>query len=209
MEKQKRGLARRISTIIGVIICLILVPILAMNLTIIVKSYINPNEVPDFFGIKPFIVITGSMEGTIDGGDLIITKTVAPSTLEVGDIISYKIENSVITHRIVEITEVDGETAFIMKGDANNTEDEEPVTFDQVESVYLFRIAKLGSLAMYIQTPVGMLVFIGIPLCCFILYDIIRRKIQSKKDLKNDIEMQAELERLRSQLDEKKDESND
>jgi len=203
MKKQKRIL-KILASGIAILLCIILIPILVMNLTIIVKSYLNPNEVPDFLGIKPFIVVTGSMEGTIDGGDFIVTKVVDPETLEVGDIISYSIDSSVITHRIIEKTEVDGQPAFITKGDANNTEDQEPVTFDQVESIYLFRIAGMGTLAMFMQTPVGMLVFIGVPLCCFILYDLIRRRMQVKKDSKKDNETQAELENLRAQLDEQK-----
>ena len=205
--KKRNGSARLILSLFGVLICVLLVPILAMNLTIIVKSYLNPNEIPDFFGIKPFIVVTGSMEGTIDGGDFIITKVVDPETLEVGDIISYSIDTSVITHRIIEKTEADGQPAFITKGDANNTEDQDPVIFDQIESIYLFRIAGLGNVAMFMQTPVGMLVFIGIPLCCFILYDIMRRRLQAKKDSKKDDEMQTELENLRAQLDEQKKDS--
>jgi len=205
--KKRNGSARLILSLFGVLICVLLIPILAMNLTIIVKSYLNPNEIPDFFGIKPFIVVTGSMEGTIDGGDFIVTKVVEPEALEVGDIISYSIDTSVITHRIIEKTEVDGQPAFITKGDANNTEDQDPVIFDQIESIYLFRIAGLGNVAMFMQTPVGMLVFIGIPLCCFILYDIIRRRLQAKKDSKKDDEMQTELENLWAQLDEQKKDS--
>lgn len=205
--KKKKSFVRVIPSIIGGLIAIILIPILVMNLTIIVKSYVNPDEVPDFLGIKPFIVITGSMEGTIDGGDLVITKTVDPSTLEVGDIISYSVGQSVITHRIIEMTEADGEPAFITKGDANNMQDEDPVTYEQVESIFRFRIAKLGNAAMFMQTPVGMLVFVGIPLCGFILYDIIRRRFQSKKDVKRDNEMQEELERLKAQLDEQKKDS--
>ena len=206
MKKQKKFF-RILASGIGILICIVLIPILVMNLTIIVKSYLNPNEVPDFFGIKPFIVVTGSMEGTIDGGDFIVTKVVEPEALEVGDIISYSIDTSVITHRIIEKTEVDGQPAFITKGDANNTEDQDPVMYDQVESIYLFRIAGLGNVAMFMQTPVGMLVFIGIPLCCFILYDIIRRRLQAKKDSEKDGEMQSELESLRAQLDEQKKDS--
>jgi len=202
--KKRKNILKILASGIAILLCIILIPILVMNLTIIVKSYLNPNEVPDFLGIKPFIVVTGSMEGTIDGGDFIVTKVVDPETLEVGDIISYSIDSSVITHRIIEKTEVDGQPAFITKGDANNTEDQEPVTFDQVESIYLFRIAGMGTLAMFMQTPVGMLVFIGVPLCCFILYDLIRRRMQVKKDSKKDNETQAELENLRAQLDEQK-----
>lgn len=199
MEK-KGSFVRRIPSIIGILLCIVLIPILVMNLTIIVKSYIYPDDVPDFFGIKPFIVLTGSMEGTVNAGDLAITKDIEPETLQVGDIISYKIDQSIITHRIIEEIEVDGLPAFRTKGDANNIEDTAYVLYEQVEGVYMFRIAGIGNLAMFMQTPVGMIVFIAVPLCAFILYDIIRRNIQSKKERQKDNAMQKELEQLRHQV---------
>lgn len=197
---QKSSIAKKILSILAILICIVLIPLLVMNLTIIVKSYTNPDEVPDFFGIKPFIVVTGSMEGTIDAGDLVITKNVDPATLQVGDIISYREGESVITHRIVDLTEQEGAPAFVTKGDANNAEDTNPVTYDQVESIYMFNIAGMGNVAMYMQTPTGMLAFVGIPLCCFILYDIIRRRLDRRKGRQEDEEAQTELDELRARL---------
>ena len=37
-------------TIIGIVMCVILVPILIVNCTLLVKSFINKDEVPDFGG---------------------------------------------------------------------------------------------------------------------------------------------------------------
>lgn len=209
MEKEKRArkTGRIITSVIGILICIILIPLLVMNITIIVKSYINPDEVPDFFGIKPFIVLTGSMEDTIGGGDLVITKETDPETLEVGDIISYSIGNSVVTHRIVEMTEVEGKPAFITKGDANNTEDEEPVTYDQVEGIYIFSLAGLGNIAMFMQTTKGMLICIGIPVVLFILYDVIRRKMDKKREEKQQFAAQTEIDALKQRLSEVKNET--
>lgn len=202
MEYQtKKRFVQKIPSIVGIIICVLLAPILIMNLTIIVKSYINPDIVPDFFGIKPFVVLTGSMEPAIYGGDLVITKTVDPAQLKAGDIIAYKSGNSVITHRIKEISG----GAFIMQGDANNATDESPVVYAQVEGIYLFKIGKLGNVAMLMQTPTGMLIFVGIPLCAFIAYDIIRRRLAEQKEKAKENEAQVEIERLKAQLAEKED----
>ena len=171
-----------------------------MNLTIVIKSVINPDKVPDFFGIKPFVVITGSMEPVISGGDLVMTKTIHPAAVRPNDIISYKSGNSIITHRVIEIIEQNDEIVFITKGDANNSADEVSVKFAQVESIYLFRIKKLGNLAMFMQTPLGIIVFFGIPLCAFIIYDIIRRRFTDKAA--NDGAL-AEIERLKAKLAQK------
>jgi len=208
MKKQeKRRFVKKLPSVIGIVVCMLLTPVLIMNLTIVIKSYINPDKVPDFFGIKPFVVATGSMEPAIFGGDLVITKTVDPAKLKAEDVISFKNGNSVITHRIKEITEKDGEIAFVTQGDANNVKDEDPVTYSQVEGIYLFNIGGLGNLAMFMQTPVGMLIFVGIPICGFILYDIIRRRLAGQKEKSKDNEAQAEIERLKAALA-KKEEKN-
>lgn len=177
----KRALRKRFPAVIEIMICILLLPILIMNITIVVKSHINPDKVPDFFGIKPFIVLSDSMEPTINNGDLIIVKTVDPIDLKENDIISYKEGETIVTHRIHELTEINGEPAFITKGDANNKTDTGPVTFAQVEGIQVFGIGKIGRFAMYLQTPAGMLIVIGIPICGFLLYDMIRQKLAEEK----------------------------
>jgi len=202
-ERSNKGFVRKIPSILGILICLLLAPVLVMNLTIVIKSFIEPDKVPDFFGIKPFVVTTGSMETTIHGGDLVITKNVDPTQLKERDIISFKDGKSVVTHRIIGLTEKDGKPAFITKGDANNAEDTNPVTYEQVESIYLFKITGLGSVAMFMQKPEGMLVFIGIPICGFILYDIIRRRMAERKNKSAGNSAQDEIDRLRAELEAK------
>ena len=200
----KKSFVQRIPSIVGVLICVLLAPILLMNITIVIKSTIKPDAVPDFFGIKPFVVLSGSMETTIMEGDLAVTRVVDPATLQVGDIVSFKEGKSVITHRIIGLTEKGGEPAFVMQGDANNAKDESAVSYSQVEGLYQFRIPGMGKIAMFMQTPIGMLVFIGIPLCGFIVYDLIRRRLSDRKELKEGDEAQAdaqaEIERLKAAL---------
>lgn len=57
-----KGVIHKISTIIGILLCVVLIPILVINLTIVIKSYVYPDRVPDFFGLKLFIVETDSMK---------------------------------------------------------------------------------------------------------------------------------------------------
>ena len=63
-------------TVIGWVLCIILIPILIVNCTLLVKSFVNKDEVPHFAGAMPFIVLTDSMYPQIKSGDLIICKTV-------------------------------------------------------------------------------------------------------------------------------------
>lgn len=195
-----KGVIRKISTMIGILLCVVLVPILVINLTIVIKSFVYPDRVPDFFGLKLFIVETDSMKPVILGGDLVVTKRVDPAKLVVGDIISFRADDAVVTHRIEEIIDDGNHLSFVTKGDANNGNDGDPFGADQVESIYLFRIGKVGNLAMFIRTPVGMLVFVGIPVFGFIIYDSIFRNVVHIKKSKSEQEALAEIDRLKAEL---------
>ena len=86
----------------------------------------------DLFGYALFSTETGSMSPTIEKGDIVIVKI--GEQVQENDIITYKSNNSFVTHRIIEI---DGDS-IIAKGDNNNTQDE-PITQDAIlgEVVYI------------------------------------------------------------------------
>jgi signal peptidase len=173
--------------------------VLIINMTIIIKSYVKPNDVPSFMGYKPFIVLSDSMNPDIKAGDLVLTKEPDSASLKVGDVISYRVGDSVITHRIADITETDGVKSFITRGDANNADDTEPITESQIEGALLLTIPNLGNTALFMQTPIGMLVCIGIPVLLLVAYDIIRRRRYDREKQKKTLELEKELERMRAQ----------
>lgn len=204
-EGKKRSTVSVVFNIIGVILIVVLVPILALNLTLIIKSYTNKDEVPSFGGYLPMIVLTDSMSPTIYSGDLVIDHTVDPATLKVDDIISYydpesQSGDSIVTHRITEITKTDdGKLAFITKGDFNNAADKTPVPADKVVGIYNFRIPNGGDVAMFMQTTTGLIVCVVVPLVLLIAYDVIRRKMYDKKNKPNTDALMAELEALKAE----------
>ena len=189
----------RKGNLIGTIIIIIFLPILIINIILIVRSHINPNEAPNVFGYKPFIVLSGSMEPTIMTGDIAIIKSCDRDELKVGDIIAFRNGTSVITHRIVEISEKDGEKVFITKGDNNNTEDRYPVSLSRVEGIYVSRIPKLGNFAMLLQTTAGAIIFISIPFILFIATDIAQRRKESKIQSEKQHRLEKELEELKKE----------
>lgn len=209
-EKKRFGLF----TVIGVIICILLALILINNIIIITKGMMDTKRPPSNFGFTSMIVMSGSMSGDakdhIEVGDLIVTKTVDPQSLKEGDVISFmETETTAVTHRIIGINE-DG--SFVTKGDANNIEDKDPVRAEQVIGKYIFRIPRLGDLAMFMQTPVGMLIFIGVPVILYFIFDTLSRSKSKKK--KDELErrsegekeaMEEELKRLREMVKEKED----
>lgn len=133
-----------IGRVISAIIYIILIPIIIFNFTLIVKSFINPNKTPDFFGFKSFVIVSGSMEPTIMKGDAIFVKEVPEEDIKIRDIISFTQGDTNVTHRIVNIEEENGIKKYTTKGDNNNTEDKEKITYQQIEGKYQFKINQFG-----------------------------------------------------------------
>lgn len=184
------------------VVCVVLGAMLVCNLAILVKGALSPGEPPSVLGVTPLVVLSGSMSGEQDGhievGDLILVGPADAQTLQVGDVIAFAEGSATVTHRITRIEETDaGDRVFTTKGDANDAEDASPVTADQLVGIYLCRIPKAGDFALFLQRPLGMLLFVGVPVLAFLLYDVIRRQRAAERQRRAEADMQAELERLR------------
>ncbi|MBR1802461.1 MAG: signal peptidase I [Clostridia bacterium] len=191
--------------IVSIIVLIILIPILFVNGVILINSFIHPDEIPSFFGWKPFIVLSGSMETEIYAGDLAVVKEQDTSTLKKGDIIAFKSNDIVITHRIYDIIQEEGQTKYITKGDNNNTEDNGYVLPEQIEGIFKFRVSRLGNLAMFVQTPAGMVSCLSVPFILLILIQIVdsrreKKYMQEKGDKQKS--MEEEIARLRKENEE-------
>ena len=194
-----------VKKVVGIIVLILLLPILFVNGVILVDSLIHPDEIPGFFEWKPFIVLSSSMETEIYSGDLAIVKEVDTKEIKKNDIIAFQENGIVITHRVVDIVEEDGETRYVTKGDNNEVPDNDLVKPEQVEGVFIRRVARLGNLAMFMQTPIGMVVSLSIP----ILLLLIVQKIENDKNRKAEKEfsdkeknLQEEIERLKKENEE-------
>lgn len=201
---EKTGSAHKALSVVGVVLCVIFGFMLICNLTIIIKGAIFPEKPPSVLGITPMVVQSGSMSGSAEGhievGDLIFVGKADPAQLKEGDVIAFMQGSIVMTHRIVEIqTDESGQRVFITKGDANNAEDQAPVTEERLVGIYQSRIPKVGNVVMFFQTPLGMLLCIGVPLLAFIIYDVIRRQKTAVTKKNRTAELEAELDRLRQQ----------
>lgn len=205
-NKEPSTVAHKTMTVIGIILCVILVPILIINCTLIVKSIVNKDEVPNLFGMTPLIVDGDSMYDTIHKGDIIIVRKTDPAEIAVGDVISYfdpeaKNENAVTTHRVIKIEEKDGVRFFYTQGDnKENSPDILPKHQDDIVGVWMgTRFAGAGAAALFMQSAPGYLLCVALPLVLLVAYDVVRRKIYDKKN-KNDVDaLMAELEALKAE----------
>ena len=185
---------------VALAVCILLVPLIVANLAIIVGSYLYPDDVPGFLGFKPFIVLSDSMLPMISSGDLVLTREVNAEELKEGDVIAYREGNSVVTHRIVNVAEEAGTRRFTTKGDNNNANDPVLIRAENVEGVYILGVPRLGNVALFMQTPVGMTVVIALPLILFIVYEAGRRKKADRERQERTAELERELDRMRRQI---------
>ncbi len=191
-EKKKIG----IGTVVKGIVLTITLLIFIVAGTILIEANMNPDKIPDIFGYKPMIVLSGSMESSIYAGDLAFVKEVDTTSLKENDIIAFRNEtNTVTTHRIVEIVYEDGKQYFRTKGDNNNANDINLVEMDKVEGIYTGRIPKLGNFLIFLQQPIGLavvlLIILVIGLGC--LY------FMNRKESKKEREEFEEYKRMKEQ----------
>ena len=201
--KEAASVKHNIMTVIGTVICIILLPILAINITLIIKSYTNADEVPSVGGYLPLIVLTDSMYPYIESGDLIICHTIEGDEVKVGDVISYFDPEgngtSIVTHRVTEVTTDSEGLAFRTRGDANNVEDSMLVPEKSLVGIYKSRIAGAGNVAMFMQTSTGLVVCVVLPLLLLVGYDVVRSRAQESKKQKDTDALLAELEALKAE----------
>ncbi len=163
MKKNKK-IEKTFSIILNALITFVVI-ITLIGSYYIFQIKILKNDYADIFGYTFFEVATGSMSGTIEIGDVVITKI----TKEVNenDIIVYKEGNSFITHRIIR---KEGDV-IVTKGDANNAEDL-PINNEAVLGTVIKIIPKIGIWKKVILSPevIGLIVFLIVLLEIFIYY---------------------------------------
>ena len=227
--KRKKSAAEITMFWVSIGLCVLMLPLLLMNIVLIFKSIIHPNDLPTIFGYKPLIVLSDSMYPTIKKGDLIFTQVVDVKDLKPGDVITYreyeddgKTLGTVVTHKIYDITtETDGEHAGQLKfrtyginnqrqadGTIKYNADGEMVVINmddavyapQIEGRYTSKINGLGSFIYWMQGTWGLIVCIGIPLVAFIVYEFIKRNEEMKIQRASNASANNELEELRKKL---------
>ena len=141
------------------------------------------------FGIKPYTVLSGSMEPNYHAGSVIYVKTVNASELNVGDPITFDLNGLTVTHRIIEREEDEHGLRFYTQGDANNMPDGGFVTPDEVIGIPVLHIPYLGYVFDYIQHPPGIYIIVGgVAVLAIISF------VQVDEDNKSENESQAETD---------------
>lgn len=122
--------------------------------------YLLLSVAPLLFGIRPYIVLSASMEPTIMTGALGYINTRDCNDISTGDIVAYTMgKEMTVIHRIVG-QNPDG--SYITKGDNNESEDFVSLQPSQIVGTVVFSIPKLGYVTSWLQTKQGIIVAVGL-----------------------------------------------
>lgn len=157
-------------------------------ITVIIIALVAILFIPRLFGMKPLVVLSGSMEPTYHVGSLIYVENIEVEDIKVGDALTYEKNMgsgvSNVTHRVVRI---DNENeVFYTKGDANGSEDSIPTSFSNIVGKPAFTIPYLGYFAVFMGTQMGKIIgltVIAILLIIFFLPDYLMKKEKLKREL--------------------------
>ena len=174
-NKNPRG---RVFSAIWRVILILLAVILAISAcTLAYDKFVKKSKIPSVFGYSVLIIASPSMTGSIEAGDAIIIKK--SDSYAVGDVITYfpADENFSVTHRIVRM---EGDK-FYTKGDANQSEDPDPVLIEQIAGKVAVKLDKVGYFIEWLKSPIG-IIFAATFIVLLILIIVIEDKRRGKTD---------------------------
>jgi len=155
---------------------------------LVFSTLIQDDTSPTFIGDTSYLVIqTESMKETNDNNKYLydsdtqkeyqyvttrfdkydfisITKFTDVSQIKLYDIVAFKMDDAITVHRVIQISEIEGEKVFTFRGDANpySLQDETNVTQDRIVGIYNgFKSQALGLVITYFKSGVGIITIMG------------------------------------------------
>jgi signal peptidase len=222
---------KKVLAIVGNAVLWLFVIFAVLITAMVLSSTNNENGVASFSG-KSFINIkTNSMSPTIKAGDMAIVELLTDqqkTQCKVGDVITYYTDldgngtQELNTHRVAEVYEENGCVYYKTRGDNGDGDnnqstealiDKNPVVFSDVIGKWTgTKLNGMGNVMSFLQSSVGFMCVIVLPLVLFFLFELVRfirtlLKVKSKGNIsieeKEEIKKRAIEEYLRQQQLEK------
>ena len=174
-NKNPRG---RVFSAIWRVMLILLAAVLAITVAMLAyDKFVKKSKIPSVFGYSVLIIASPSMTGSIEAGDAIIIKK--SDSYAVGDVITYfpADESFSVTHRIVR---TEG-NKFYTKGDANQSEDPDPVLIEQIAGKVAVKLDKVGYFIGWLKSPAGIIIAAAF-IVLLILIIVIEDKRRGKTD---------------------------
>lgn len=97
------------------------------------------------FNVFPTVLVSGSMQPSINRGDVVIIEKLDEGTeIYVDDVILFNAGDFDVVHRVVEIYSEDGKTKYITKGDDNQNRDNVSIETINISGKVVARIPYIG-----------------------------------------------------------------
>lgn len=128
-------------------------------------------------GYRSLIVRSGSMSPALLTGDVIVTHLVRPSSLRVGDVVTFSDQSRdgvLVTHRVIEVSRQGRTYSFVTKGDSNTGVDEWTISEGGEVGRLTLRVPKLGFVVAAISSTATRVALIGLSLALLTMA-IVRR----------------------------------
>lgn len=181
--QKRKELHARIRKLVYIFLVIIL-----YNIVLLYMSYIDKFDTPSFYIYKAYVITTNSMEPELKKDDVVVIKKAKADNLKQGDIVTFKQNGETITHRIVQIDDIEDGKLYITKGDNNNVQDEQGLRFDQIEGKLVIKIPQLGKMVASFKN--GIIIVLVLLISAIIYLNRITAKERSnirraKKKLEN------------------------
>ena len=186
--KNTKNLHNKILNIIRLLLLIITSLVIGINLYYLnaIKILGDPMPMPNGYGVA--VILSGSMEPTLEIDDLIIVEK--KETYHKNDIVVFQRKNELIVHRIIEINN----NEVITKGDANTAHDT-IISIKDIKGKVNKRIPNVGIIINFIKSPLGILIIISITIFVY-TYSSLKEQKQEKNELN---EIRKEIEKLKQQ----------
>ncbi len=155
----------------------------ALLVVVATLGLVVTGALPTLLGYDSFVVTGSSMEPTVRKGSVVIARRVAPHTIAAGDIITFRRTQDpgvAVTHRVIDVREVDGVPVFETKGDANETADPEAVQATALISKMQYSVPYVGYVLMFGRSTMGKAVLIVVPLLALALSFLPARRLRRR-----------------------------
>lgn len=159
---------RRAIGVLGLLLGLVAVP---LALLLVVTS---------LRGDRLVVVESGSMAPTYRTGSLLVVSPTRASEVEVGDVVAFADESmggALVSHRVVRAIEGGSEgQMFVTQGDANASEDPDPVPASALRGRVVRSIPAVGALGWLLERSTALVLFVALPLLLVVLDALLARR---------------------------------
>ena len=137
-----------------------------LAISLVVAAFVAAATLPVLFGYHTYVVNGGSMEPSLKRGSVAVARATSSFALEVGDVIARteSEDGPAVLHRIARIIDDDTGRVIYTQGDANRTEDPEPVMLLGSGDKVIYSVPYVGYILTFGRSPPGRILLLGVPL---------------------------------------------